>query len=155
MFDGQFQRIMYPPVEAKADKGTPLPICTRNREWIVNRYKIEAIIALRFLGADMPVHAEDREADEKALDHIRTCPKCRAWIHEIVPDDIFRRQSRLIRYCCAGMFCAVEEPHNVSVSFELFRGEDPCWKVDGRRSFILYCPWCGKRLPDRPFITEE
>jgi hypothetical protein len=146
---------MRPSTQAKADGGNPLPICIRNREWIVNRYQLDASIALRFLGTDMPVRTEERDEDEKALKHLRECPKCRAWVHEIVPADMFRRQSRLVRYCCAGMFCAVEEPREVSVSFELFRGEDPCWKIDEKRAFISYCPWCGKKLPNQPFIPEE
>ena len=143
------------PVEARADAGKPLPICVRNREWLVHRYQVDAIIALRFVGDDVRVRSDEKEEDEKVIRHIRECPKCREWIHEIVPDRLFRRQSRLVRYCCAGMFTAVEEPRSFSVSFELFRGEDPCWKIAGERAFISYCPWCGRKLPDQPFIPEE
>jgi hypothetical protein len=39
--------------------------------------------------------------------------------------------------------------------FEMFRGEDPCWKKDGIPTFACYCPWCGKKLPDKLFIEEE
>jgi hypothetical protein len=55
------------------------------------------------------------------------------------------------------MFVAVEEADSRDknkITFELFRGEDPCWMIDGRRSFISFCPWCGKKLPDHPFIME-
>jgi hypothetical protein len=65
-----------------------------------------------------------------------------------------RRQKRLTEYCCAGMFVAVENPegHTTNrITFEMFRGEDPCWMIDGVQSFISYCPWCGKKLPDQPF----
>jgi hypothetical protein len=55
------------------------------------------------------------------------------------------------------MFVATEEYKErgkTRISFELFRGEDPCWLIDGNRAFITYCPWCGKKLPDKPFIDK-
>jgi hypothetical protein len=88
---------------------------------------------------------------------MRECPRCRAWVSTIVPETQYRRQARLARYCCAGMFCAVEE-HDARAtprfSFGLFRGEDPCWQIDGVNAFASYCPWCGAKLPSGPFITE-
>ena len=139
------------------DGSSSLPICAAHRDWLVGRYKLEASIALRFYSDDLPVSEGDTATDTKAVDHVRKCPKCRLWIHHIVPPDVLRRQHRLTRYCCAGMFVACEESSERSknrVDFEMFRGEDPCWRIDGIRSFISYCPWCGRRLPDKPFITE-
>jgi hypothetical protein len=139
------------------DGSEPLPICHANRSWLVSRYKLEAMIALRFLSDDEPVAEGDKETDRKALDHVRKCPKCRQWIHLVIPSDTLHRQRRLKRYCCAGMFVAVEEADGQSknrIAFELFRGEDPCWMIDGIRSFASYCPWCGKKLPDKPFVEE-
>lgn len=139
------------------DGTEPLPICRAQREWLIARYKLIEVIALKFLSDDLPVAEDDRAVDKKAIEHIRRCPQCREWIHRLVPEDVLRRQSRLARYCCAGMFVAVEESDlrgGNRITFELFRGEDPCWMIDGHRSFISYCPWCGKKLPDKPFITE-
>jgi hypothetical protein len=141
----------------EADGSDPLSICRANRDWLVSRYKLEAIIALKFFTDAMPLTESDRATDDKAIEHIRKCPKCREWIHRIIPKDILRRQQRLTHYCCAGMFVAIEEANGKAknkITFELFRGEDPCWMIDGIRSFISYCPWCGKKLPQKPFIKE-
>jgi hypothetical protein len=135
------------------DGSEPLPICRIQRGWLVERYKLEAMIALKFFSNDF-----DSTTEATAIDHIRQCLKCREWIHRIIPEDVLRRQSRLARYCCASMFVAVEETgsHGKNkITFELFRGEDPCWKIGGVRSFISFCPWCGKKLPDKPFISEQ
>lgn len=140
-----------------ADGSEGLPICRAQREWLVSRYKDETSIALMFFSDDLPV-ARGTATDTKAIEHVHKCPKCRAWFHRIVPADVLRRQSRLSRYCCAGMFVAVEEsdaPSKNTITFELFRGEDPCWMMDGIHSFLSFCPWCGKKLPDKPFIPES
>lgn len=140
------------------DGSDPLSICRVQREWLVSRYRDAESIALRYFSNDLPIADRDRATDEKAVDHIRKCPRCREWFHQVVPDDVLRRQSRLVRYCCASMFVAVEEadlyPSMPKISFELFRNEDPCWKIDDRYGFISFCPWCGKKLPDQPFITD-
>lgn len=140
-----------------ANGSEALPICRAQREWLVTRYRDEPMIALKFYSDDLPVAEGDRATDEKAINHVRKCPKCREWLHRVVPVDILRRQRRLTRYCCSGMFVAIEEAessHNNKITFELFRGEDPCWMIDGRRSFISFCPWCGRNLPGEPFISE-
>lgn len=112
------------------------------------------MIALCYYSDEPPVSDRDLDADQKARRHIKTCPKCRMWIHFAIPEAVMQRQYRLSRYCCAGMFVAVEEPSGKDkIDFELFRGEDPCWRINGKRSFISFCPWCGKKLPDKPFIN--
>ena len=81
-------------------------------------------------------------------------PKCRPWTSTIVPEPIYRRQATLVQYCCAGMYCAVEEHAErggPQFSFVMFRGEDPCWQINGLNTFASYCPWCGEKLPDHPF----
>jgi hypothetical protein len=55
------------------------------------------------------------------------------------------------------MYCAVEEHEERGTprfSFFLFRDEDPCWQIDGQNAFAVYCPWCGRKLPNAPFIRE-
>lgn len=149
---------MNPILLTEADGSEGLPICRAQREWLVSRYKSEPMIALKFFSDDLPVGGLDASTDAKAIDHVRKCPKCRDWLHRVVPADVLRRQSRLSRYCCAGMFVAFEESdaHRKNrVTFELFRGEDPCWMINDIRSFISFCPWCGKKLPDKPFIPES
>jgi len=124
---------------------------------MIDQYKDDAMAALWYYSDEPPVSDRDLEADQKAKSHIRTCPMCRAWIHSAIPDNVMRRQQRLSRYCCAGMFVSTEEYERygrVRIFFELFRGEDPCWFIDGIRTIISYCPWCGKKLPAKPFIEE-
>jgi hypothetical protein len=132
----------------------PLAICRSNRSWLVDRYKIDAMIALRYYSDEMPLSERDASSDNKATEHIRKCPKCREWINSVIPKPILQRQHRLTKYCCAGMFVAIEESQKGKnkITFQLFRGEDPCWMIDGVNSFITFCPWCGKKLPDKPFI---
>lgn len=140
-----------------ADGREPLPICRAHREWLVSRYPLEEMIAYRFYADDMPVSHEDSYTDQRAIEHIRRCPKCRAWIHAVIPAETLRRQRRLARYCCAAMHIAVEEyeSHRTPrIQFTMFRGEDPCWMIENFHTFLHFCPWCGKKLPDEPFIPE-
>ncbi len=141
-----------------ADGSDGLPFCRTQRERLVSRYKHEAMIALKFFSSGLPVAEHETNSDTKAIKHVRNCPKCRDWFHSAIPDDLLRRQSRLSRYCCAGMFVAFEETgarNKNRITFEMYRGEDPCWMIGGVRSFISFCPWCGKKLPDKPFIPES
>ena len=143
------------PVE-DADGTSGLAICLGQRGWLVSRYRTEAALALKFFSDALPVAEGDAGADTRAIEHLRTCPRCRSWLHHVVPADVLTRQRRLTRYCCAAMFVACEEAGTTKnrITFELFRGEDPCWKMDGFYSFLSFCPWCGKVLPDKPFIQE-
>jgi hypothetical protein len=140
-----------------ADGHEPLPICRRHREWLIDYYKGPDGVVLRYFSDAVPIRKKDHAEDERSVKHLRKCPRCRAWIATIVPEAQYHRQARLTRYCCAGMFCAVEE-HDVRglprFSFDMFRGEDPCWQIDGQNVFAVYCPWCGTKLPDGPFIEE-
>jgi hypothetical protein len=115
------------------------------------------MIALRYFSDDVPVATGDMETDRRSMDHIRKCPRCRDWLHKVVPPETLRRQSRLTRYCCASMYVAIEEPDraDIYVSFELFRGEDPCWKFDGNeRSPRIAHGVAGSFLPDRSSTTR-
>jgi hypothetical protein len=141
-----------------ADGHEPLPICRRNREWLIDYYKSPEGIVLRFFSDAAPVRRGDQSEEGHAIKHLRECPRCRPWVSTIVSEEHYRRQARMARYCCAGMFCAVEEHETRQTprfSFTLFRGEDPCWQIDGDDTFAGYCPWCGTKLPGAPFIEDE
>jgi len=141
-----------------ADGKDPLPICRGNRAWLTDYYNRPEMIALRFFSDEVPISNKVKDDEQKVVKHIRQCPKCRGWFHAIVPANILQRQRRLSNYCCAGMFTAVEESANIATprfSFTMFRGEDPCWMINGDYAFACYCPWCGKKLPDRPFIADD
>lgn len=142
---------------ADADGRDPLPICRRNREWLISYYKSPEAIVLRFFSDAVPVRQKDKSEEDHSIKHLRECPRCRAWVSTIVSEEHYRRQARLARYCCAGMFCAVEEYESHQTprfSFSMFRGEDPCWQMDGKNTFAGYCPWCGAKLPNSPFIKD-
>ncbi len=141
-----------------ADGKDPLPICKLNRKWLIDYYKLPEMIALRFFSDEEPVNDSKRADEQKIIRHIRKCPKCREWFYGAVPANMLRRQHRLSKYCCSGMFVSVEESNKYNVPrfvFTMFRGEDPCWMIDGKSAFARYCPWCGKKLPDRPFISGD
>jgi hypothetical protein len=78
-----------------ADGSEGLPICRAQREWLVSRYKSESMIALKFFSDDLPVASLDAGTDAKAIDHVRKCPKCRDWLHRVVPADVQQEQSHI------------------------------------------------------------
>ena len=132
----------------------PLPICRRSREGLVSKYHLVEMIALEYFEARKTHGKGEQDPEDVSLAHLLKCPKCRDWFYEAVPSEILKRQKRLTQYCCAGMFCAVEENkerNQPEVEFTLFRGEDPCWLIDGKQSCISFCPWCGEKLPEKPF----
>jgi len=141
-----------------ADGSDGQPICRKQREWLVSRYKNESLIALKFFSDDLGGAERDVRLETKAIKHVRKCQKCRDWLDRIVPADVLARQSRISRYCCICMFAAFEETAARSkyrITFSLFRGEEPCWMIGGVRGIIFFCPWCGKKLPAKPFISES
>ncbi len=132
-------------------------MCRRTRDWLIEHYKQAEMIVLRFFSDASPVNPQYKTEEEKAIKHLRECPKCRPWVSTIVSAPIYRRQANLARYCCAGMYCAVEEHEErggPQFSFVMFRDEDPCWQINGHNTFASYCPWCGKKLPDHPFRSD-
>lgn len=138
-----------------ADGKEPIPMCRSYRDWLIAYYKLPEMIVLRYFIDELPVQSDKKADEAKAVKHLRECPKCRNWVNTIVPESTLRRQSRQAKYCCSGMFCAIEEPGqrgSPHITFSMFRGEDPCWQIDGNNAFLVYCPWCGKKLPDKPFI---
>src|SRR5262245_36806911 len=109
------------------DGKDPLPICLRYRQWLIDHYQSATMIVSRFFTDDPPIHARKKVVTEEhtALKHLHECPRCRAWVPTIVSEEAYHRQARLVRYCCAGMFCAVEEYMKYSIpqfSFHMFRG---------------------------------
>jgi hypothetical protein len=91
-----------------------------------------------------------------SLEHIRHCPECTEWVRAQTSSEVFDRFEHASKYCCIFMFCAVEEPERsqIQLRFTLYRGEDPMWFVNGTSAFFSYCPWCGARMPDKPFRDD-
>jgi len=129
------------------------------------RYLLQAcssdpfILALWFVDPNHEISGvgKTNEADA-AFEHMEACVSCTEWFYKTVPREALKRQARMLRYCCSGMFVAVEEPDRYSrnqFTYSLFRGEDVCWRIDGKQTFANYCPWCGLKLPDKPFIDSQ
>jgi hypothetical protein len=62
------------------------------------------------------------------------------------------REDRIRKYCCVGLFCAIhewDERNEIELSSGSMGGEFTwaMWASDGRRTFIVHCPFCGTRLP--------
>jgi len=142
-------------IEIKESDGSdPLPICRSHREELIERFKDIEMILLQFFEFNKNSSRALSAPSKKSIEHIHKCKRCHQWLHAVSPDHTLRRQSRLSKYCCASMYCAVEEYEDrksSKISFTLFRGEDPCWRISDDYSFLIYCPWCGKELPDKPF----
>jgi hypothetical protein len=99
----------------------------------------------------------DRASFEAAA-HVEDCAAClqwrQDWLDQEFPERVAHRQ-RFSKYCCGSMFYAITHPHaRIRFSFEMFRGEDACWLIDGMHAFAHFCPWCGQALPDHPFEPE-
>jgi hypothetical protein len=143
------------------DGSKPTSICEDSRAEMVRLYRIDSIIALRFFSDEYyessrdPTVDSDSHRDKQYVSHIRECSKCVDWIHAVVGPQTMERQCRLVQYCCASMFAAVEEAKINRIEFKIFRGEDPCWSINGQWSFMQFCPWCGTQLPDHPFVEER
>ncbi len=145
-----------PPIK-DADGREAMRLCRAHRQWLVGQYRLGEMIVLRYFSHGTAGTSDNDDAESGAWAHFEECAACRAWISAIVPPSVYLGQSRLARYCCAAMFCAVEEwkeRGRPRFEFSMFRGEDPCWKIDDAHSFARYCPWCGKKLPDGPFIPD-
>ncbi|MCP3927953.1 MAG: hypothetical protein GY705_02495 [Bacteroidetes bacterium] len=141
------------PLIAKKEKEA-LPICRRAREGLISTYHLIEMIALQYFEAKRDFGRDGKKPEIDGLKHLLNCPKCKIWFHDIIPPAILKRQKRITEYCCVGLFCAMEEYKDRSVpkmEFTMFRGEDPCWVIESKYSFISYCPWCGKKLPDKPY----
>jgi hypothetical protein len=94
------------------------------------------------------------EAGMIAVKHLRECSDCQAWFRSIIPKEILERNDKASSYCCMLMFCAVEEhdlhSHLPKFHFGPFR-DDELWWIEGKLACASFCPWCGTKLPDRPF----
>lgn len=92
---------------------------------------------------------------ENAARHVESCAACTAWLDEFYPNRAASRAAREQReqiYCCTSMSFAVRDKEaQTRFSFVMFRGEDPCWRINDDYSFARFCPWCGQHLPDGPF----
>jgi hypothetical protein len=103
-------------------------------------------------------------AAEAAAKHISECDACVEWLDTLLPPEVLvarqTRQVRLAKYCCIRMFFATNDEdakrrtgsvETTRFTFERFRGEDPCWCINGDYAFANFCPWCGTALPSRAF----
>ena len=132
--------------------------CERARSDYVSGVQVIDSLAIHYFAeTSFFDHHPNRDLILSSRNHIRNCPACQAWLKQEVPHEIFERLERVSKYCCIMMFAAVEEPESATVrfSFGLFRGEDPCWSIDGKSTCVSYCPWCGKRMPPEPFRNED
>src|SRR4029434_3423176 len=79
---------------ADAEGLDPLPICRRNREWLVNNDTSPEAIVLRFFSDALPIRQRDKSEEDHSIKHLRECPRCRDWVATIVSDATYRRHAR-------------------------------------------------------------
>lgn len=95
------------------------------------------------------------------LGHLSNCTSCQEWFKDEIGEQRFVRLQRAAEYCCMSMYIAVEESELASESAHWERREkvrgfssrdnEWRWTIGPSNSYIFYCPWCGKHLPDEPF----
>jgi hypothetical protein len=109
------------------------------------------------------------EAGRLAAEHIQNCELCQDWYARKTGEQISARQgerkkdrrSRMQRYCCVLMYAAVEEnsPLDIRLRLRGIRGENlwTLFQPDRQLGFVhfSYCPWCGEKLSEEPFIDDE
>ena len=137
-----------------------MKICSEVRKYILEWGAISHLAPLILFGSDGFPNDGTNEG-ENAVAHIQTCEKCNLWLRDLTNTDAIQRMERLSRYCCPQMFVAVEEPEDESIHLKirLFRDEN-LWMIDQPSrgfgfEFFSFCPWCGKRFPEHPFIDDE
>lgn len=94
---------------------------------------------------------------KKVCNTLQTCKSCQSWLKERVPDDEEARLTRLEKYCCPVM-CGAVEHEELHVQQIYFQG-DVTWAVMnfesvGGNLLISYCPWCGSKMPNKPFVDN-
>ncbi|WP_240221585.1 hypothetical protein [Rheinheimera hassiensis] len=75
-----------------------------------------------------------------------------------LPNIAKHRAERIKEYCCVRLFSAIEDPKGygeIQVRHTKFTGES-AWYIEvpeevvGGNNIILFCPWCGSKLPNKP-----
>jgi hypothetical protein len=134
------------------------PACLAARDWMV-RYYPGVIMALRYYtDKEVPRHATpgfDCAKDALWVSHVRGCASCVDWLRGAAGEQIMEQQRHLAQYCCPQMFSAVETPKTfcrVQLAYD-YKNEAQRWYLNTER-IINYCPWCGTRLPDGPFVQD-
>ena len=156
------RRHVYVIDTSNADGSTPRADCLAAREWMATYYD-SAIIPLRvFSDTEVPVRGRPvfgSTEDMECVAHVRQCGDCRDWMHTVADEKWVVRQGRLARYCCAQMFGAVEEPKSSSHKIEWLHAVHPdygpFWSIDGKATHLAFCPWCGHRMPSKPFVEPS
>jgi len=134
----------------------PIPQTCKDSQQIVSRYREQdhddSVLGMALDGM---IEIESATFGDAAVDvavaHVAECSLCQTWLDELYPIRVELRE-KLAKYCCASMLDAASNPESEArFTFALFRGEDPCWCINDNLVFAKFCPWCGCKLPQRPF----
>ena len=139
--------------------GIAMTECDKSRKELLNWQGFEMLAGLILHGSDgLPCDGEG--IYQKRVLHVQTCESCRSWLKDKVPANEESRLSRLEKYCCPVMFGSVEQKEDDALQLRLinFQG-DATWAVMnfdsvGGNLLISYCPWCGSKMPNEPFIDN-
>ncbi len=134
--------------------------CRKSREYLESWGVLDTLGPI-ILHGEEGFPNDGTDLGQKAVSHLQSCASCKTWLKSRVDPKADQRIQRLNQYCCPMMFGAVEksEPEDLHLKLVYFRDER-FWIVDQpEREFgfvsFSYCPWCGKRLPENPFIDDE
>lgn len=133
--------------------------CTRTRKILLGWDAFKILVPMIYYGTD-GIPNDATVESEKAVKHAQSCIKCKCWLREQSDPEAMERMGKIQNYCCVMMFSAVEEAvsnEELKISYtSSFQGQ-PVWfaevpdRVVGGGNLISYCPWCGSKLPDKPF----
>ncbi len=134
--------------------------CNKARTELENWQGFKSLCGFMLNGTDgFPCDGEEKYREY--VRHVQNCESCSAWVQEKVPAEEISRMERLQKYCCPVMYGAVEHEGYDELHLRLinFQG-DAIWAVTnfesvGGNLLFGYCPWCGKKMPKKPFVDRE
>jgi len=136
--------------------------CERNQKHLSSAEYDGNTLANIYFGKDGFPFRNNLEGSKQAVKHVQNCNACKSWLKNRIPKTEYERLSRIQKYCCPIMYGSVEKSRMISgihLSYRQYR-DDPTWILDwpGRKAGIVefsFCPWCGSKLPNEPFINDE
>ena len=87
-----------------------------------------------------------------ALAHVAACQSCQRWRAKKLQPELFAARKRVKLFCCVDMMQAVDA--SMVVTEQLGPELLPYWLLRPQGSVIRFCPWCGGRLPHKPFEDD-
>ena len=134
----------------------PAMRCQPARELLLACQQAGQSIGTLGLAMDGCIALDEAVSDDprllSALAHVAGCQSCQRWRAKKLQPALFAARKRVTLFCCVDMMQAVDAG---MVALEQLGPELlPYWLLRPQSSVVRFCPWCGGRLPHRPFESD-